>query len=291
MAQFSYLVGFIGSDTGRSLGFALHEREAQRHGLRYLCRRLDADLWASRERDMRGLLRACGDFGFSGLGVASPYQHLVVPYVDELSEAAARVQSVDVVVFTQDGRTVGHNTDVAGCVAAFLRGLPGVPLGRVVQIGAGAAGVTAAHALRDQGVRHLSVMDPDPGRARTLAEALNQGAGPDWAEVFPADALASRLKQADGLVNTLASARVESRDAARPDVLHRGLWIFDTHHHSIHTPLLRAGSVLGCRVLHGGGVLVHEAAAAFRLVTGLAPHTSYMFGDFADLTAGPKAHT
>jgi shikimate 5-dehydrogenase len=41
----------------------------------------------------------------------------------------------------------------------------------------------------------------------------------------------------------------------------------------------------------GGGVLVNETAHAFRLVTGLSPHTARMFADFAEVTAGPQAHT
>ncbi|WP_193241867.1 shikimate dehydrogenase [Streptomyces phaeolivaceus] len=293
MAQFSYLVGFIGSGIGRSLGLELHEREAQRHGgLRYLCRRVNADAPAFRGRSTGELLRTCRNFGFSGLDIAHPFRTRVVPFVNELSETAARVGSVDFIVFTPDGRAIGHNTDVAGCVASFVRGLPEVPLDRVVQIGAGAAGIAAAHALRERGVRHISVTDPTPSRAEALAERLNQGTGPDWAEAFPVDALASRLKQADGLVHTLTPGSRGFRDTALCESLHPGLWIFDAHqHHAISTPLLRAGSELGCRVLHGGGVLVHETAAAFRLVTGLAPHTSRMFGDFADLTAGPLAHT
>ncbi|WP_062650215.1 shikimate dehydrogenase [Streptomyces maremycinicus] len=305
MAQFSYLVGFVGADADRSLGLELHEREAHRHGLRYLCRRVDADARAFRAQGLGGFLRACRDFGFSGLDVARPYRHRVVPYVDELSETAARVGSVDVIVFTRDGRTVGHNTDVAGCVAALLRGLPGVPLDRVVQVGAGDAGIAAAYALRERGVRHLSVTDPVPERARALVECLNQGDGaaPGRAEAFPAEGLAERLKQADGLVNSLPTDDTDGtggagggdgadgREVVRPEFLRGDLWIFDTRYHPDRTPLVRAGSALGCRVLQGGGALVHEAATAFRLVTGRTPHTSSMFGDFADLTAGPQAHT
>ena len=42
-SQHSYLVGLIGSGIGPSLSPALHEREADRHGLRYLYRLLDID--------------------------------------------------------------------------------------------------------------------------------------------------------------------------------------------------------------------------------------------------------
>ncbi|MDQ1040726.1 shikimate dehydrogenase [Streptomyces sp. V3I8] len=291
MAQSSYLVGLIGSDTGRSLAVDLHEREARRHHLRYLCRRVDADGQVFRGKGMPGLLRTCRTFGFAGLGVAAPYRHTVAPHLDELSGSAARLQAVDVIVFTRDGRTVGHNTDVAGHAAAMARGLPGVPLTRVVQIGTGAAGIAVAHALREQKAAHLCVTDPVPDRARALAEQLNRSTGHHWAEAFPAEELAARLRGADGLVNTLPSSGTGGQGASLYEALHKDLWIFDAHGDPVHSPLLRAGDALGCRVLDAGGVLVNEAAAAFRLVTGLTPHTSHMFGDLADLRAEPRAHT
>ncbi|CAM5259841.1 hypothetical protein STENM36S_07760 [Streptomyces tendae] len=44
-------------------------------------------------------------------------------------------------------------------------------------------------------------------------------------------------------------------------------------------------------MMHDGALLVNQSARAFRLVTGPPPHTARMFADFADLTAGPQAHT
>lgn len=45
MPQDSCLVGLIGSGIGPSLSPALHEREADRQGLRYLYRLIDIDPW------------------------------------------------------------------------------------------------------------------------------------------------------------------------------------------------------------------------------------------------------
>ncbi|MFE9687553.1 shikimate dehydrogenase [Streptomyces sp. NPDC006285] len=292
MARSSCLVGIMGSDTEGSLSAELYEREAHRHDLRYLCRCVDADGQAFRGKGIPELLRVCRDFGFSGLRVTPPYRHTVVPHLDELSEHAVRLGAVDLVVFTMDGRTVGHNTDAAGRVAALARGLPGVPCARVVQMGAGAAGTAAAHALLEQKTEHLLVTDPDPGRARALVEQLNrQSPVPDWAETFPAEKLAAQLEGADGLVAALPSSGTEERDASMSEALHKNLWIFDAHRDLADSSLLWAGRALGCQVLDAGAVLVNEAAEAFRLVTGLTPHTSHMLGDFADMRAEPRVHT
>ncbi|MGW0570794.1 shikimate dehydrogenase [Streptomyces tauricus] len=291
MAQSSYLVGLVGSDTDRSLDVDLHEREAHRHHLRYLCRRVDADGGAFRGKGMPELLRACRDFGFSGLRVAPPYRRTVRPCLDELSQPAARLKAVDVIVFTEDGRTVGYNTDVVGRVAALVRGLPGIPLARVVQVGAGAAGSAAAHALLELKAEHLLVTDPDYERARALVEQLRQSSGGDRAEAFPAEELAAQLASADGLVHTLSSGGTGCLDTSLSHALHKDLWVFDADRYLIHSRLLQTGWALGCRVLDAGGVMVNEAAAAFGLITGRTPHTSHMFGDFAEIMAEPQAHS
>ncbi|MEU9638498.1 shikimate dehydrogenase [Streptomyces tendae] len=292
MTQHSYLFGCVGSDSSGSLGLQLHQREADRHGLRYLCRRVDGGRRSPHRKDVSALLRTCQGFGYSGLSITAPFRQLAVEQVDDVSEAAACRGYLDLVLFTEEGRTIGHSTDVDSCAAALARGLPDRPLGRVLQVGADGVGDALAHALHDRGAEHLSVVDPDVHRAEALVARLNAHAGGDWAKAFPADALRRLLGRADGLVNVLCpTANGRDLTAALVEVLHPDLWVFDFCYRPLGTALLREGSARGCRVMHGGGVLVNQSARAFRLVTGLSPHTARMFGDFADLTAGPQAHT
>ncbi|MFJ9041106.1 hypothetical protein ACIRF8_31625 [Streptomyces sp. NPDC102406] len=73
--------------------------------------------------------------------------------------------------------------------------------------------------------------------------------------------------------------------------LHPGLWVADINYHPLWTPLLHAAHAMGCSVFHGGNMLVHQAADAFRLFTGRKPSTSHMLADFAEITADMQAHT
>jgi shikimate dehydrogenase len=243
------------------------------------------------DRGIAAFVARAQDLGYSGLAVAHPYRRLIGPHIDELTEAAACQGSVDVVVFTRDGRAIGHTTDVAGFDAAFGRGLPEVPLGHVVQWGANAKGLAVARMLRKRGVERLAILDAESGRAEALVARLNEQADASWAEYVSADGLTERLRQADGLVYAADGGDAVASDVSLAQALHHGLWIFDARYDQIPTPLMRAGRALGCRVQHGGDVLVNGAASAFQLVTGLPPHMPHMFADFAELTAGPLAHT
>ncbi len=149
----SYLVGLIGSGIGPSLSPALHEREADRQGLRYLYRLIDIDALGVAPEAVGDLVRAARDLGFDGLNITHPCKQLVIEHLDALAPQAEALGAVNTVVF-EDGRAVGHNTDVTGFAASFARGLPDAPLERVVQLGAGGAGAAVAHAMLTLGAGH-----------------------------------------------------------------------------------------------------------------------------------------
>lgn len=152
-SQDSYLVGLIGSGIGPSLSPALHEREADRQGLRYVYRLIDIDDLGVGPEAVGDLVRAARDLGFDGLNITHPCKQLVIEHLDGLAPQAAALGAVNTVVF-EDGRAVGHNTDVTGFAASFARGLPDAPLEKVVQLGAGGAGAAVAHAMLTLGAEH-----------------------------------------------------------------------------------------------------------------------------------------
>jgi shikimate dehydrogenase len=293
VTQNSYLLALVGTGIGQSLSPALHEREARRHGVRCLYRLLDTDLPRHAPDEAVGqLIRSARLLGFDGLNITHPYKQLVIPHLDALSASAARVGAVNTVVLSAGGKTTGHNTDLTGFAAAFARGLPGVRLGDVVQLGAGGAGAAVAHALLDLGVERLTLTDPLFQRAHDLAKLLNETAGPDRARACAMTEAAACTAGADGLVNASPVGTEHDLRLPLPEpALHPGLWVADLNYHPLRSPLLRAAGALGCPVLHGGGMLVHQAADAFRLVTGLEPRTSHMLADFAELTAEVSAHS
>ena len=76
--------------------------------------------------------------------------------------------------------------------------VPALPYCRALVVGAGAAGMLAARALRDRGIQHLTVTSRTRERAEGLAEYLGAG-------VVPFDRLAEAIAAAD-LVITSSSA-------------------------------------------------------------------------------------
>ncbi|MBE5709016.1 MAG: shikimate kinase, partial [Oscillibacter sp.] len=86
-----------------------------------------------------------------GLNVTIPYKKAVVPYCVELSEAAAKLQSVNTLVRRPDGTLYGDNTDLFGFL--YMVRSSGIdPAGKkALVLGSGGASVTVKAALEQLG--------------------------------------------------------------------------------------------------------------------------------------------
>ena len=292
MAKDSYLVGLIGSGIGPSLSPALHEREADRQGLRYLYRTIDIDTLGVPPEAVGDLVRAARDLGYDGLNITHPCKQLVIPHLDGLAPQARALGAVNTVVFGEDGRAVGHNTDVTGFAASFARGLPDVSLERVVQLGAGGAGAAVAHATLTLGAGRVTVVDALPERAAALAGSLNRHFGDGRAAPATPDRLAQLLTGADGIVHATPTGMAAHPGLPLPAELVRPrLWVAEVVYRPLETGLLRTARAAGCATLDGGGMAAFQAADAFRLFTGREPDSARMLADLtelADAVTAPK---
>lgn len=280
----SYLTGLIGSGIGPSLSPFLHEREADRHGLRMLYRIIDLDNalpGTGVEDALRELLCAARSVGFDGLNITHPCKQSVIAHLDELAPEAAELGAVNTVVL-RAGWATGHNTDVTGFTQSFVRGLPEAPLDRIVQLGAGGAGAAVSHALLGLGAGRLTLVDTEPARAARLAAALNRRFGQKRVTAVAVQALPGEIARADGLVHASPVGMTAHPGLPLPAAqLRPELWVAEVVYRPLETELLREARRIGCRTLDGGGMAAFQAADAFRLFTGLEPHTDQMLEDLA----------
>ncbi|MFI6560507.1 shikimate dehydrogenase [Streptomyces sp. NPDC050534] len=289
MAKDSYLVGLIGSGIGPSLSPALHEREADRQGLRYLYRLIDIDVLGVPPQAVGDLVRAARDLGFDGLNITHPCKQLVIEHLDALAPRAEALGAVNTVVF-EDGRAVGHNTDVTGFAASFARGLPDASLERVVQLGAGGAGAAVAHATLTLGAERVTVVDALEDRAVALAGQLNRHFGAGRAAAGSPDQLAPLISSADGVVHATPTGMAAHPGLPFPaELLRPALWVAEVVYRPLETELVRAARAGGCATLDGGGMAVFQAADAFRLFTGCEPDASLMLADIAGLAGAAES--
>jgi len=275
------LAGLIGAGIQASRTPALHEHEGDAQGLRYLYRLIDLDPLKLDSGALPDLLIAAERMNFTGLNITFPCKQTIIPLLDELSPEARGIGAVNTVVL-KDGKRIGHNTDCLGFAEGFRRGLQGVALERVVQMGAGGAGAAVAHALLSEGVQLLSIFDVETSRAQSLADNLNQHFGVGRA--VAGHDLPSTLAQADGLVNTTPMGMKKLPGMPVPVELLRGeLWVAEIVYFPLETELLRNARALGCRTLDGGNMAVFQAVKAFELFSGVVPDAQRMLEHFQSM--------
>ena len=231
----SWLAGLIGQGVGPSLTPEMHEREAERQGLRYVYKVIEQAGGVVDAAHLEHLLAAAVELGYDGLNITHPVKQAMVPLVDETAPAVQAIGALNTIII-RDGRTTGHNTDVTGFKRSFTEGLPDVDRDRVVLLGAGGAGTAVAHALVDLGVRRLLVVDLDHERAARLAASLDDRST-DIEIVQPtAGWLRAAVGMATGLVNASPMGMAAHPGAPVPaELLRPGLWVADIVYRPLHT--------------------------------------------------------
>lgn len=273
------LVGLIGANIQKSLSPALHEDQFAAFGMRGHYHLMDLDVLGGRR--LEDLVAAVKTVGFLGVNVTFPVKQAVMPLLDEVSEEAGLIGAVNTVKLTSAGRAIGYNTDCIGFSRSFAETLGRDAIaGKVaVLVGAGGAGRAVAFALKALGASAILVHDTEPAKASGLVRDL-AAAGLSGAAVAPA--IAPALAEAAGVVNATPIGMLGIPGLPLPvSALKPRLWVADVIYTPIETALIVAARDIGCRVLTGGGMCVHQAADAFRIFTGLEPDVARMRSTFA----------
>ena len=95
---------------------------------------------------------------YDGLNVTIPYKKTVIPYCDELTEAAKSIGSVNTIVKRADGTLLGHNTDYDGIMWLLKNAGAQVQGKKAVVLGTGGASLTVQAALRNLGAAPVVVV-------------------------------------------------------------------------------------------------------------------------------------
>ena len=218
------------------------------------------------ELDEAALPGFVGQLGpeWAGLSVTMPLKRAVIPLLDEISETAASVEAVNTVVFTEDGRRLGDNTDIPGMVAALReRGIEQVESAAI--LGAGATASSALAALARICTGEVVAYVRSEARAaemRQWGERLDVDVRTaDWADA--AEALDAPL--------VIATTPAGATDALAHAVPERPAALFDVLYDPWPTELAARWSMIGGAVVSGLDLLVHQAVLQVEQMTGLRP--------------------
>lgn len=234
--------------------------------------------WPTPAAELRERVASLRASDILGANVTIPHKERVIPYLDELGDASARVGAVNTIV-NRNGRLFGFNTDGPGFVMALRREAQRDPAGAaVLLVGAGGAARGIGFALLDAQVGRLGVWNRTRERAERLAADFARSG--DRMRVVVEDDL-SAVAGYDIVVNCTAvgmtGTGTEEDVPFDPAGTRAGALIVDIVYTPLETALLARARACGRAVLGGLPMLVYQGALAFELWTGLPAPLETMF--------------
>lgn len=252
------LVALLGHPVGHSLSPAMHNAGFREAGINACYLAFDV-----RPEDLGTALAGLKACGFAGANLTVPHKERVLPLLDDVDATAESVGAVNTVAW-RDGRLVGYNTDGDGFLASLAEaGFD--PRGRgALLFGAGGAARGVAHALLRAGAPRVWLANRTTARAERLARALGEAVVP-----LPLEPEAvRRVAPGVSLVVNCTSAGMHPRvgEAAWQDftLFPPGTLAVDLVYNPARTEFLRRAEAAGLSTLGGLGMLVHQAAQAWR---------------------------
>lgn len=211
-------------------------------------------------------LRGLGHAGLAGFNVTMPHKLAAAEAVDQLVGQAGVVGAVNTVEVS--GRElVGWNTDGEG-LASFLGREGGVTLeGRsLLVVGAGGAARSVIAGLVLAGVDRVTVLARDAARAAALGRLA--GGAAFGVCVIGSGGEAPAVAAADLIVNATPVGQEGEASLIPVGAIRAGAVVVDLVYHPLETPLVTAAAAAGATAFGGLGMLVHQAALAFEILTG-----------------------
>lgn len=242
------------------------------------------DAWPTPPRRLgRTVKRIRDNPQLMGANVTMPHKEAIVRFLDDTSGDARAIGAVNTVQ-KLGPRLVGHNTDVDG-FREFLTGDAGYDASgkRALVLGAGGAARAIVRALDELGAAHISI-----AARKARPAALVAGLAGSRAAVIAWDDAASVAGACDVVVNATPLGMDDSNPLPSA-AFHEDQVVVDLVYRPPETPLMAAARAAGAVAWGGLGMLIHQAAASFRIWTGKDPPLEAMSAAALHALAGGGA--
>lgn len=226
--------------------------------------------WHVLPENLENAINGVRALGIKGINVTAPHKVHVMQYLDEVTDAARELGSVNTVV-NRDGRLIGYNTDADGfCMSLEAEGIK-IEGSNILIIGAG--GVTRPTIIRliDRGAKEITVLNRTKAKAPALRDDILKTKG------FEIKTVADNLKF-DIVINT-TSAGMEPQEDALPtdsieeidslDFIDKDTAVADMIYNPDTTRFLAEAKKRGAKTVNGLGMLIYQGIIAYELFTGV----------------------
>lgn len=185
-----------------------------------------------------------------GLNVTVPYKQAVMPFLDHIDPAAARIGAVNTILLA-DGRRTGYNSDYIGFLQSLQAFYPLSERSAALVLGTGGAAKAVVAALEYLAVPYRLV-----SRHGIAGGFRYPDLTPDLVAQFPL------------IINTTPLG-MHPRTEECPDLPYEALtnrhYLYDLVYNPAETTFLKKGAAAGAQVKNGYDMLVLQAEESWRI--------------------------
>ena len=213
------------------------------------------------EHELKNIVSEVKEEKINGINVTVPFKKAVIPFLDELSLEANETQSVNT-IYLQDGKTIGHNTDIAGFELAIKYAKYDLTNKKIFLLGAGGVAPSIIYSLRKMKVSKITLSNRTKEKAESLKNLFKDLEIVDWGERINFDMIINAtsigLKNEDGLNFDYS--------AIGPDK-----FFYDVIYNPKETIFLKRAKLFGNRTENGKMMFIYQAHQSFTIWNKVMP--------------------
>ena len=212
--------------------------------------------------ELQNIISDVKDEKINGINVTVPFKKLIIPFLDELSPESKKTQSVNT-IYLQDGKIIGHNTDIAGFDLSIKFLKYDVTGKKIFILGAGGVVPSIIYSLQKMKASKILLSNRTIKRAESLKnlfkdlEIVEWGVTPNFDMVINATSIG--LKNEDGIKLDY-------------DKIGPNKFFYDVIYNPKETIFLNRAKLSGNRTENGKMMFIYQAHQSFTIWHKLMPN-------------------
>ena len=261
-----YLV--IGNPIEHSLSPLLHNYWIKKNNLKAIYDKKEAN-----SDDLKNLIEKVREKKISGMNVTVPFKKEIIPHLDRLTLDAEVTQSVNTIFSTNEGKIVGHNTDIGGFENAIKDTKYSLLEKRALVLGSGGVAPSIIFALYKMKVSSVTLTNRTKSKAKYLQNLYNNTIikKNSWNEIKVIDW--GELPEFDMVVNaTSVGLKKDENLDLDFSKIGKNKFFYDVIYNPKKTNFLNKGKDLGNKIENGKKMFIFQAAEAFKIWHNFQPN-------------------
>ena len=207
------------------------------------------------KEDLKNIIFDIKKERLGGINVTVPFKKFIIPFLDELSPEADETKSVNT-IYLQNGKVLGHNTDISGFELGIKYSKYDVKKKIVFILGAGGVAPSIILALKKMGASKIIISNRTKEKAEDLKNFFHELEVIDWGETPTFD-----------MVINATSIGLKNEDGIKLDYSGMGhnKFFYDVIYNPKETIFLKRAKLFGNRTENGKMMFIYQAHQAFTI--------------------------